>query len=134
MTYTVQVLDETTARPVPMPALTLDFEEETVTVRELIRRRVYEECTEYNASQRTAFQGLVTPEAAEVALNGVQVGRGQRLDWEKQYARAAEAFARNGLIVLIGDEQAEDLEQTVTLKLGQPLEVTFLKLIPLVGG
>lgn len=134
MTYAVQMLDETTARPVPTPALLLDFEEETVTVRELIRRRVYEECTEYNASQRTAFRGLVTPEAAEVALNGVQVGKGQRLDWEKQYARATEAFARNGLIVLIGDEQAEDLEQTVTLKLGQPLEVTFLKLVPLVGG
>lgn len=109
MPYAVQVLDETTARPVPTPALTLNFETETDTVRELIRRRVYEECTEYNASQRTAFRGLVTPEAAEVALNGVQVGKGPRLDWEKQYARAAEAFARNGLIVLIGDEQAEDL-------------------------
>lgn len=134
MTYAVQVLDETTARPTPTPALRLDFEEETVTVRELIRRRVYEECTEYNAGQQQAFRGLVTPEAAEVVLNGEQVGKGPRLDWEKQYARAAEAFARNGLIVLIGDEQAEDLEQTVTLKLGQPLEVTFLKLVPLVGG
>lgn len=134
MTYAVQVLDETTARPTPTPALTLDFEEETVTVRELIRRRVYEECTEYNAGQRSAFRGLVTPEPAEVALNGEKVGKGHQLDWEKQYARAAEAFARNGLIVLIGDEQAEDLEQTVTLRLGQPLEVTFLKLVPLVGG
>ena len=134
MTYTVQVLDETTTDLTPTPARQLDFDSETVTIRELIRRRVYEECTEYNAGQQQAFRGLVTPEAAEVALNGVQAGKGPRLDWEKQYARVAEAFARNGLIVLIGDEQADDLEQMVTLRLGQPLEVTFLKLVPLVGG
>ncbi|MFC6593010.1 hypothetical protein ACFP81_14025 [Deinococcus lacus] len=133
MSYTVQVLDETTARPVPTPALTLDFETETVTVRELIRRRVYEECTEYNAGQRIAFRGLVTPEGAEVTLNGKRE-RVFTLNWEKQYAKAVEAFERNGLIVLVGDQQAEDLEQTVTLRLGQALDVTFLKLVPLVGG
>lgn len=134
MTYTVQMLDESTARCLPQHALTLDFETETVSVSELIRRRVYEECSEYNAGQRQAFRGLVTPETAETSLNGVNVGKGHRLDWEKQYVRAVEAFKRNALIVLVGDEQAGDLDQAVTLKLGQPLAVTFLKLVPLVGG
>lgn len=134
MTYTVQVLDETTARPTPTPALTLNFDAETVTVRELIRCRVYEECTEYNAGQRQAFRGLVTPEGAEAALNSTRAGRGHCLDWGRQYAKAVEAFERNGLVVLVGDEQADDLEQPVTLRLGEPLEVTFLKLVPLVGG
>lgn len=134
MTYTVQVLDETTARPRPQPAMTLEFEEETVTVRELIRRRIYEECLEYNAGQRQAFEGLVTPEAAERALNGQKAGRGHILDWQQQFRKAVEGFERNGLIVLVGDEQAIDLEQPVQLTLREPLDVTFIKLIPLIGG
>lgn len=80
MAYSVQLLDETTARSIPHPAFRLDFEEETVTVRELIRRRVYEECCEYNAGQQQAFRGLVTPEAAETALNGQQLGTGHDTD------------------------------------------------------
>lgn len=132
--YTVQVLDETTAKPMPTLERTLDFESETVTVRELIRRRVYEECTEYNASQQNKFRGLVIPEGMERELNSPALARPRKVDWEKQYARAVEAFDRNGFIVLIGEQQAEDLDETVTLRLGEALEVTFIKLVPLVGG
>lgn len=134
MTYTVQVLDETTTRPRPQPAMTLEFEHETVTVRELIRRRIYEDCLEYNVGQRQVFKGLVTPETAERSLNGQKAGRGRQLDWQRQFRKAVEGFERNGLIVLIGEEQAIDLEQPVQLTLRKPLDVTFIKLIPLVGG
>lgn len=135
MTYTIQVLDETTTNLTPTAARTLDFDTETISVRELIRRRVYEECTEYNASNGQRFHGLVIPEGMERELNSPEHRTMHRkVDWEKQYARAVEAFQRNGIIVLIGEHQAEDLDETVTLRLGQPLEVTFLKLVPLVGG
>lgn len=134
MTYTVQVLDETTTDLIPTPARQLDFDTETVTIRELIRRRVYEECTEYNASNGQRFRGLVTPEGMERELNTPTQKRHTRVNWEKQYAKAQEAFQRNGIIILIGDQQAEGLDEQVTLKLGEPLEVTFLKLVPLVGG
>lgn len=136
MTYTIQVLDETTTNLKPTHTRTLDFDTETVTVRELIRRRVYEECTEYNASQQQQFRGLVIPEGMERELNSpaTRPTHHRKVDWEKQYARAQEAFQRNGIIVLVGEQQAEDLDETVTLSLGEPLEVTFLKLVPLVGG
>ena len=134
MTYTVQVLDETTTDLTPTPARQLDFDSETVTIRELIRRRVYEECTEYNASNGQRFRSLVTPEGMERQLNTPTTPHHRKIDWEKQYARAQEAFQRNGIIVLVGDEQAGELDETVTLRLGEPLEVTFLKLVPLVGG
>lgn len=134
MTYTVQVLDETTTKPTPTLERTLDFADETVTVRELIRRRVYEECSEYNASNRENFHGLVIPEGMERELNSPQYRRSRVVDWEKQYAKATDAFSRNGFIVLLGDQQAEDLDQLVTLRLGEPLDVTFIKLVPLVGG
>ncbi|GHF59450.1 hypothetical protein HNQ07_003868 [Deinococcus metalli] len=134
MMYTVNVLDETTARPRPEPALTLDFEVETVTVRDLIRRRVYDEVTEYNAGARERFRGLVVPEGMERALNSPTVPRPHRIDWEQQSARALEAFARGTVIVLVGDRQAETPDEPVTLRLGHPLDVTFIKLVPLVGG
>lgn len=82
MTYTVQVLDETTTDLTPTPARQLDFDSETVTIRELIRRRVYEECTEYNASNGQRFRGLVTPEGMERELNTPTVPRPRKIDWE----------------------------------------------------
>lgn len=134
MSYTVNVLDETTARPRPIAALCLEFEAETVTVRELIRRRVYDEVTEYNAGAQERFRGLVIPEGMERELNSPALPRPRRVDWEQQYARAAEAFARGSILILVGDQQAESLDEPVTLRLGQPLDVTFIKLVPLVGG
>lgn len=134
--YTARILDETIARSTPETAMTLSFEEETVTVRELIRRRVYEDCLEYNAKQGgvLAFLGLITPEQPETALNGGRTGKGHRVDWERQYKKAQEAFAAGSFLVLVGERQVDDLDETVTLKISQPLEVTFLKLVPLVGG
>lgn len=134
MSYTVNVLDETTARPQPIPALTLAFETETVSVRELIRRRVYDEVSTYNAGNQECFRGLVVPEGMERELNSPGLARSRRIDWEQQSARAVEAFTRGGIIILIGDRQAEALDEPVTLRLGHPLDVTFIKLVPLVGG
>ncbi len=51
MPYDVTVIDESTARPESVVARTLSFLEEQITVRELIRRRVYEECLEFNSQQ-----------------------------------------------------------------------------------
>ena len=133
-TYSVQVMDETTAKPQPQLMHTLDFDNETVTVRELLRRRVYEDCTEYNAQQGEAFRGLVTPDPIEDTLNAKRTGKAPRVRWETQFDKAQEAFEAGGFVVLVGDEQVDDLDEQVTLKLGQPLEVTFIKLIPLVGG
>ncbi|MFF8374896.1 hypothetical protein ACF07V_02015 [Streptomyces sp. NPDC015661] len=48
------------------------------------------------------------------------------------FARAVEAFGRNGFLVLVGDRQVEELDETVTV--GPETEVVFLRLVPLVGG
>jgi hypothetical protein len=61
-----------------------------------------------------------------------EVARGLKVDAEAQCEAAFQAFARNGFLVLVGDRQITDLDEPVT---GQAdVEVTFLKLIPLVGG
>ena len=109
-----------------------DVLEETLTLREVIRRRVYQEVTEYNAEHACVFHGLVQPTDAERTLNGYRLRTPRRLDWEAQDARAVEAFERRGYIVLVNDRQVTDLDAVI--ELGTEAEVTFLKLVPLVGG
>lgn len=121
--------------------LTLDVLSETITVRELIRSRVYQEVDDHNrrlreaGEARTPFSGLVTPTGAERALNGARVGAGpvlREIDWRKQYETACDAFERNGFFILIDDRQAEALDERITLR--ADARVSFVKLTPLVGG
>jgi len=55
---TITVADQMTGG-ITTNALTLAFLTERATVRELIRSRVYQEVTEYNARQSELFRGLV---------------------------------------------------------------------------
>ncbi|GGK24333.1 hypothetical protein GCM10008955_17360 [Deinococcus malanensis] len=132
MPIPVTLIDESTAGS--KRTFTLDFLEEHVTVRELIRRRVYEEVTEYNARQPEVFQGLIQPTDAERTLNGYRLKAWRKLDWEAQYQRATEAFKKHGFVVLVDERQVDDLDEQVHLRLDRPTEVTFLKLVALVGG
>ncbi|MGF0170672.1 hypothetical protein ACQF36_09100 [Streptomyces sp. Marseille-Q5077] len=110
----------------------LEIAEERLTVRELIRRRVFQEVSEYNARTPEVFQGLVQPRDAERVLNGSAVRTRRRMDPEAQTEQALKAFAGNGFLVLVGDRQVTDLDDEIELGLGT--EITFLKLVPLVGG
>lgn len=114
------------------PVFVLDILTETITVQELIRRRVYQDVKDYNARQTDVFQGLVQPTDAEQTLNGYRMKRVRPIDWETQYERAIAAFRNNGFILLINDEQADSLDQEIVLK--PDTSATFLKLMPLVGG
>ena len=113
-------------------ALTLEFLDERVTVREVIRSRVYQEVTEYNARMPDHFRGLVQPIDAERVLNGFRLRQRRKIDWQEQYRRAIEAFQRNGFLILVDDRQVNELDEIVELR--HNTTVTFLKLVPLVGG
>lgn len=113
-------------------AWNLETRVETITLRELIRERVYQEVTEHNARHSDYFQGLVQPTDAERTLNGFKVRPERRIDWEAQFEQALAVFERRGFIVLVDDRQVDSLDTPVTLRGGS--EVTFLKLTPLVGG
>ncbi|PRY43921.1 hypothetical protein [Umezawaea tangerina] len=126
---TVTVVDETTSGKATEQWV-LDVVEERLPLREVIRRRVFQEVAEFNARDGGVFRGLVRPTDAEVELNGFRVR--QRIDPEAQTAAALEAFGRNGFVVLVGERQVTGLDEVVELPLGT--EVTFLKLVALVGG
>jgi hypothetical protein len=131
MAIAVTVRDELTSGKTSHE-LTLEFLTERVTAREIIRGRVYQEVTEYNARQPEYYRGLVQPTDAEVALNGYRLRQRRRLDWEQQYARALQAFQGNGFLLLVDGRQLEQLDEQVELR--HDSEISFLKLVPLVGG
>ena len=86
------------------PAWTIEVFEEEVRLAELIRRRVF----------------------LEIAESGVDA------DPEERTRTTLEAFGRNAFVVLVDDRQVTDLDEKVRLHAGS--RVTFLKLVPLVGG
>src|SRR5262245_2378725 len=128
---TITIRDEVSPGKV-LNEFTVELLTEKVTVRELIRSRVYQEVQDYNAKATGHFSGLVSPTEAEKTLNGFRVKPGRKLDWKAQFETATDAFSNNGVLVLIDDRQAETLEEQVVV--GPKTRVTFLKLTPLVGG
>jgi hypothetical protein len=117
MSTTLKIRDETTFSlgGDDDRGFTLDLPEEQITVRELIRARVYQEVHDYNLDQPEYFQGLVQPS-----------------DAERQFELARRAFYSNGFILLVDDRQVDELEEEIEIK--PDTTVTFLKLVPLVGG
>ena len=103
-----------------------------MTVREVIRARIYQEVQDYNQEEPEYFRGLVEPTQAERTLNGYKLKTKRKIDWEEQFKRACEAFERNGFFVLVGDRQPTGLDEAFDVKVDT--EVSFVKLVPLVGG
>ena len=133
-TITLTVRDETTGGE-QLAALELQLEAEQVTVRELIRARVHQEVRDHNAKTATGrgrFFGLVQPSDTERDLNSYRMREPRRVDADRQTEIALSGFERGQILLLVDDRQVEELDQTVTLRQGST--VTFLKLVPLVGG
>jgi hypothetical protein len=105
---------------------------ERVTVAEIIRRRVAAEVAEYNASESGAFRGLVEPEETERLLNAPRARARRRIAAEAQIEVALDAFRRRGFLLLFDGRQLDGLDAEVALTGDN--EITFLKLVPLVGG
>ncbi|NUT35951.1 MAG: hypothetical protein HOV79_23090 [Hamadaea sp.] len=127
----VSFVDETTAGE-RSTAWHLEIFEERLALREVIRRRVFQEVAEHNAKGGDVFRGLVQPSDTERTLNGFKLKQPRRVDPEEQVTRALEAFSRNGFVVLVDDRQVEELDTVVDLH--RDTQITFLKLVPLVGG
>ncbi|MCA9095780.1 MAG: hypothetical protein KDA68_20010 [Planctomycetaceae bacterium] len=136
MSVTLTVRDETTTGNV-YHEIPLEFPSERITVRELIRERVYQEVQDFNQrSGETTFRGLVQPTETEAILNGgkteYRLKKHRQIDWNPQFEKAIEAFGRNGFLILVDNQQAETLDQEFIIRSGT--EVSFVRLTLLVGG
>jgi hypothetical protein len=103
---------------------------ERMTVRELIRERVYQEVKDRNAGKALKGRMLVTPSSHEARLN--EPVTATPIDWRKQFETACDAFESNRILVLIGDHQAESLDDRFDV--GSQTTVMFIRLQLLVGG
>lgn len=136
MAITLMIRDETASGDF-VDQIPLEVPSERLTVRELIRERVYQEVQDFNRTQgQRSFRGLVQPSDAERILNGnraeYQLKEWREINWKEQFDRAVEAFEQNGFFVIINDRQAETLDQEFTVN--SQTEISFLKLTMLVGG
>ncbi len=99
MSATLTVRDETTTGDIS-EGITLEFLTDHITVRELIRERVYQEVKDFNARKsQVTFRGLVKPTDAEQTLNGYRLKKPRMIDWHPQFAKACEAFEANAVLV-----------------------------------
>jgi len=106
---------------------------ERMTVREIIRARIWQEVQEYNSGQRSEeFQGLIRPNVRRTILGSLRRVRCSPIDWEQQFLAATNAFEKNGFFMLVGDEQATHLDDEFVVE--PETAVSFVKLVPLVGG
>lgn len=138
---TITIRDDSTAFGNEGRTFTLEMPSELMTLRELIRERVYQEVEDYNRVAREQaesprYYGLVQPDAHEVEINEpLRAGTNRRkrqLDWKKQYEVAIDAYEHNRFFVLVGEEQTTSLDQI--LELTPSTEVVFLRLVMLAGG
>src|SRR6266545_4843967 len=95
----VGIVDETTAGR-EHDVWHLEIFEERLPLREVIRRRVFQEVAEHNARRSGEFRGLVQPTETERELNGPRTDEHRRVDPNRQYERAVAADGRHGAFIL----------------------------------
>lgn len=134
MTYSLRVRDEVSFNIDGDEDyfLTLTFPQTFVTPREIIQERVLSEVRSHNEKRSDVFRGLVQPVGAERVLNGFKMREWKKIDENEQYSKAIQAFERNGFVMLVDGLQIETLDEQIEIE--PNMEVSFLKLVPLVGG
>ena len=131
MAATLTIHDES-ATGETLLELTLSVSGERITVRDLIRQRVWHEVEDYNRRKPDTFRGLVQPTDSERTLNGYRLKQPRAIDATAQFAKAVDAFRGNQIIMLVDDRQVDSLDEEITLR--PNTRVSFLRLTPLVGG
>ncbi len=113
-------------------ALSLTFLTARITARELIRSRVHHEVGEYNRKQGESPYLHIQPTETEKRLNDRTKRSDALLNEETQFARALEAFERNQFFLLVENRQIEHLDES--FEIGSTTAISFIRLVPLVGG
>ncbi|BCL81121.1 hypothetical protein ccbrp13_35860 [Ktedonobacteria bacterium brp13] len=109
------------------PSWQLEINEEYSTLRDIIRSRIYQDVSEYNARKRVQSLCLIPPTSCQSEAEDMPT-----LDWQTQYTQAIKAFEKRSYIVIVDNKQVTQLDSPVQLTIEST--VTFFKLVPLIGG
>lgn len=96
-----------------------------ISVRELIKMRVYEEVKAYNSKKTLCYRGLVCPENAEKVLNGYKLKRRAKLNPEQQFYTTMDVYNQRGFSILVDEQPVSDLDQHI--KISNNTRVSFLR-------
>lgn len=152
--YRLSVFDEIIVQTPPTFAMSLNFNTVTTTAREILQKRIEQDCYNANIENEQKYQTDLAQIIAqksekisqlserELTLNGEKAGnffrvglqKQARLDWQIEFEKAVQSFAKNGFLLFIDDEQILDLDQPVQIKADNTSAMTFIRLIPLQGG
>jgi len=112
----------------------LEIPQTTITLRDIISARVGEEVRRRNARTNEHFRFLIDVSQEESRLNKAlkSVVGTKPIAPAKPIAKALEAFEANAFFVLVGDRQVESLDEVIVAE--RELDVSFVKLTPLIGG
>lgn len=105
---------------------------ERLTVQDLIRQYISQQVANYNENKPGKVAGIFLPGPTERQLNSEKRPKHAKVDIEKQCASAFEAFEHNRIILLVNDVQIDGLNREICVT--EATRITFLKLVPLVGG
>lgn len=109
----------------------LQLPREQLTVRELINVYVQDQVDRFNSTPIDRSSRHQSDE--ERILNPSRpTQHTQRRDCEAECERALAAFGANNFFLLIDGNQVNDLDEVITIK--PNTSVSFLRLVPLVGG
>ncbi len=130
----ITVRDETATGQITNE-MVLEFLTEEITVRELIRERVYQEVQDHNLKLRTekpAANGPVPQAHLEQQLNPPRKSHRKEIDWQAEFEKAIDGFLNNRFFILIDARQPDTLDERIQLR--PDTQVSFIRLVPLVGG
>ena len=128
---TIQIRDEELAGKT-LAEFSLDVLTEQITVRELIRSRVYQQVQDKNLAPSPVFGGIVPPTETERTLNPQTPRTRKSIDWKEAYEVAIKAYENNKVLIVVDDKQTESLDQKIEVR--TDTRISFVCLLPLAGG
>ena len=133
MPVNLRVVDETSSGKIYNETV-LRLASTRVSARDVIEQRVRQEVQKFNDARKkeALFSGLVQPRDAEKELNGYRLKKKKKIDADEQVEIALSAFSDNKFFFLVDDLQVESLDDEFGIT--DQTKITFLKLIPVVGG
>jgi len=108
----------------------LKVSKDRITIKELIKLRVFQEAQDYNTRRTSYYRGLVRPNNAKPMLNGYKLEPNYKIDPQKQYYIAMDAFKREGFHVLVDEKRVADPEFAISVD--SQVRISFMKMVPVV--
>ena len=129
----VLIKEETFAGKI-LDKITLEINQEILTVGELIAFKVEDAVARHNKQVETEQQGFIHENEAQLnsKLHTHNFVNRQKVDKEQEVYKAWQAFKENQMLVMVDNHQVTDLEEEIVMN--EYTDLSFIRLPHMVGG